>query len=72
MIIRSVDGKNTVDWYQEMLGIDFTQMNVSEIDRITSIFPLINKKNGNIPCAVFYSPQTEEISAFNDEPNPVM
>lgn len=69
MIIRTVDGKNAVDWYQDLLGVDLSGI---EHSNSTSIFPLIKPDYHNIPWAVAYSPQNERISVFSDEPEPVM
>lgn len=69
MIIRTVDGINAVDWYQDLLGVDLSGIDQSNS---TSIFPLIKPDYHNIPWAVAYSPQNEKISVFADEPEPVM
>lgn len=69
MIIRTVDGINAVDWYQDLLGVDLSGIGQSNS---TSIFPLIKPDYHNIPWAVAYSPQNEKISMFVDEPEPVM
>lgn len=69
MIIRTVDGINAVDWYEDLLGVDLDEIDQSNS---TSIFPLIKPDYHNIPWAVAYSPQNEKISVFADEPEPVM
>ena len=69
MIIRTVDGVNAVDWYQNLLGVDLSGIDHSNS---TSIFPLIRPDHHNVPWAVAYSPQNEKISIFEDEPYPVM
>lgn len=70
MIIRSVDGQNAVDWYQEMLGVNFDEM--SDSADITVTFPIVKENQNNIPWAIAYSPQTPADSVFADEPEPVM
>lgn len=69
MIIRTVEGINAVEWYQDLLGVDLSGIDQSNS---TSIFPLIKPDYHNIPWAVAYSPQNEKISVFSDEPYPVM
>jgi EAL domain-containing protein (putative c-di-GMP-specific phosphodiesterase class I) len=67
-IIRSIDGENAVDWYQNRLGINFD----ASSSRLTSVFPLVRTNSGNVPWGISYSPQDETLSLFDDEPNPVM
>lgn len=75
MIIRSVEGQNTVDWYQNILGVNFSGMEKNEdIQGITSTFPIVKKDYGNIPWLISYSPQNDKLRIFPDENenNPVM
>ncbi len=69
MIIRSVDGVNTVDWYQNMLGV---KLNDSNMEDTTVAFPLVRVDHNNIPWAISYSSQTSGNVTFEDEPDPLM
>ncbi len=73
MIIRSVDGENAVDWYQNLLGINLNKYNSDDNPAIATVtFPIVKSNHYNTPWAIAYSPQTEENSVFHDEPEPVM
>jgi EAL domain-containing protein (putative c-di-GMP-specific phosphodiesterase class I) len=65
-IIRSIDGENTVHWYQRMLGIDLESENSKDIP---VVFPLVKASRGNFPWAMNYSKQ---YNVFENEPEPVM
>lgn len=69
-IIRSVDGVNAIQWYEELLGIDFSQ--VADPFSINMLFPLVKTERSNVPWAIAYSPQTEKESVFTNEPEPIM
>lgn len=69
-IIRTVDGIDTVKWYQDLLGIDFNEM--PESFSTTLLFPLVKADKSNVPWAISYSPQNEKETIFPNEPNPVM
>ncbi len=71
-IIRKIDDENAVQWYQKMLGIDFSKMSQSEIESMNTVFPLVKTDHGNSPWAIFYSPQNEENSVFANETEPVL
>lgn len=70
MILRSVDGKNAVDWYQEVLGINLND--TCQGYNTTILFPIVKEDYCNIPWAITYSPQDEREKVFPDEPEPVM
>lgn len=70
MIIRTINGENAVEWYQQKLGINLSR--TKNPGDITVVFPLVKANYSNIPWAVSYSPQTAEMSVFNDEPEPVL
>lgn len=70
MIIRTVDGRDAVDWYQEKLGVNLAR--IKNPYETTVLFPLVKSDYSNIPWAVSYSPQTPELSIFSDEPEPVL
>lgn len=72
MIIRTVDGENAVEWYQNMLGISFGELSTDECTAMTSVFPIVKTSSGSIPWAIFYSPQSDATEVFPDEPEPVM
>lgn len=72
MIIRTVDGENAVEWYQNLLGINFSELRTDECMAMTSVFPIVKADCGSIPWAISYSPQSEEMEIFPDEPEPVM
>lgn len=69
-IIRAIDNMDAVKWYEETLGISFSELEKSET--ITSIFPLVRDERDNLPMAVFYSPQDETGSFFIDETQPIL
>lgn len=69
MIIRTIDGENAVDWYQNLLGVDLNQIDETDM---TVIFPIVKADCNNIPWAIAYSPQNKEKTVFFDEPEPVM
>lgn len=69
-IIRSIDGIDAVKWYEDHLGIDFSEMD--DASSITMLFPLVKTERSNVPWAISYSPQSEKESVFPDEPDPVM
>ncbi|MDE5853909.1 MAG: hypothetical protein K2H19_02465, partial [Ruminococcus sp.] len=69
MIIRAIDGENTVDWYQKQLGISFDDDSVCDT---TVLFPLVRADYDDIPWALTYSPQNDKERVFPDEPDPVM
>lgn len=70
VIIRKVDGQDAVEWYENILGINLSEL--ENPDNITSTFPIVKKNYGNIPWLINYSPQNEKLSIFPDEPSPVM
>lgn len=73
MIIRSVDGENAVDWYQNLLGINLNKYNSDDNPAIATVtFPIVKSNHNDTPWAIAYSPQTKDNSIFNDEPDPVM
>lgn len=73
MIIRSVEGENAVDWYQNLLGVNLNNIKSdANPAKATITFPIVKTNHNNIPWAIAYSPQTEENSVFHDEPDPVM
>lgn len=73
MIIRSVDGENAVDWYQNLLGINLNKYNSNDNPALATVtFPIVKSNHYNTPWAISYSPQTEANSVFHDEPDPVM
>lgn len=68
MIIRSIDGQDTVEWYQNILGINFADFEKNEdIINVTSTFPIVKKDYGNIPWLISYSPQNDKFRMFSDE-----
>lgn len=69
IIIRAIDGENAVNWYMNQLGIN--SLDETSYD-MTALFPLVRVEHGETPWALSYSPQTEEIHVFDDEPDPVM
>lgn len=69
-IIRSVDGVDAVEWYQELLGINLSDFN--EALSTTVLFPLVKAERSNVPWAITYSPQNEQYSVFPNEPEPIM
>lgn len=72
MIIRTVDGENAVDWYQNMLGINFSEMRTGDITSMTAVFPVVRTDCGNVPWGISYSSQANDNVIFPDEPDPVM
>lgn len=73
MIIKSVDGQNTIEWYQNILGVNLSNFEKNEdIQGLTSMFPIVKKNYGNIPWLISYSPQNEKLKIFSDEKEPVM
>lgn len=69
IIIRSIDGENAVEWYEKQLGINFSDD--GNLD-MTVLFPLVKSDSGNLPLALSYSPQNENVKVFADESEPVM
>jgi len=70
IIIRKVNGTNAVDWYQNILGINLSEL--EDYENITSTFPIVKKDYGNIPWLISYSPQNEKNSVFPGESQPLM
>ncbi|MCM1225848.1 MAG: EAL domain-containing protein [Clostridium sp.] len=68
-IIRTIDGIDTVKWYEELLGI---RLNDMESFNIPVLFPLVKADRNNVPWALFYSPQDENNSISMLEPDPLM
>lgn len=68
-IIRTIDGVDTVKWYEELLGIC---LNDEENYNIPVLFPLVKSDRNNVPWALFYSPQDENNSISMLEPDPLM
>lgn len=69
-IIRTIDGIDTVKWYEDLLGIDFN--NTENAVDIPLLFPLVKTDRSNVPWAIFYSPQDETNSISMMELDPVM
>ena len=71
LIIRKIDGINAVDWFEKMLGIEFSGMRESEINETLAIFPIVRDGTA-IPLGLMYSPQNDVINKFKDEPKPII
>lgn len=69
MIIRAIDGENAVEWYQKQLGVDLKGKGAYDT---TVLFPLVRSDHGDMPWALAYSPQNDDMRVFPDEPEPVM
>lgn len=73
-IIRKVDGRDAVEWYSDVTGINLSDYNDEEdlSELSSSMFPMVKKDYGNIPWVIGYSPQSSKYSVFPDEKNPVL
>ncbi len=69
-IIRKIDGVNAVKWYEEQLGINFSEL--KNPMSTTILFPLVKADRNNVPWAISFSPESPENSLFMTEPDPVM